>query len=416
MSAEITISRNGQTLGPYAPDEVERRLEDGTITRDNLAWTEGMTEWRPLHEIADIEVVDTDGEVPETSQSAVTGEGPETIPCPMCETRGTVKCSQCDGQGTPTCPHCHGWGERTIFDDSKRQHREQCLACRGTGRLDEPCSKCDGKREIECPVCLGKLRVSPGRARLYEIALESVKAERRRKRIGCALAICLPLLVIAYFWLKAEGFDLLKIGWIAFVVCAIVVTIVGWFQRYPRRSLAVAGGIAVVMGLPWLFYLKLEGDLGRYPASRTEDISNKAVNPPSATKASAPADQTVFPFEKLGGTWEYRGDDLVSLNPAGEMVRLWARVTIPQNANGKISLLTAKAGTDAWSGQTDYPVRMQPYTLPEGKGTVPSLKVDSLHTLLGIGEKGGHVYLERWRSGATFPVVELTRVENKPGS
>ena len=279
-----------------------------------------------------------------------------------------MKCPQCDGQGTPSCPHCHGWGERTIFDDSKRQHREQCLACRGTGRLDEPCSKCDGKREIECPVCYGKLRVSPERARLYEIALDSVKTERRKKRIGCALAICLPVLLVA--------------------------GLIVWGDMDASKESVPPSA----------------------PVSSQTDVSPNQKNTP-VKQAKQPAIQETkemsFPFEKVTGTWEYRGEDLASFDPGGEVVRLWARVTVPQNADGKISLMTAKAGTDSWSGQTDYPVRVQPYVLPKGEGTVPSLEIDSLHTLLGIGEKGGHVYLERWRAGGTSSIVELSRAENK---
>lgn len=55
MSAQITISRDGQHYGPYSMEDLTGHLESGSIVPDDLAWMEGMEEWRPLREIVDIE-------------------------------------------------------------------------------------------------------------------------------------------------------------------------------------------------------------------------------------------------------------------------------------------------------------------------------------------------------------------------
>lgn len=42
---------DGAPVGPVGEDDVENRFREGVIDRDTLAWTEGMPEWLPLHEI-----------------------------------------------------------------------------------------------------------------------------------------------------------------------------------------------------------------------------------------------------------------------------------------------------------------------------------------------------------------------------
>jgi uncharacterized RDD family membrane protein YckC len=47
----ILIHRNGEQYGPYGLEEVRGHLRDGAISADDLAWSDGMPDWRPLREI-----------------------------------------------------------------------------------------------------------------------------------------------------------------------------------------------------------------------------------------------------------------------------------------------------------------------------------------------------------------------------
>lgn len=55
MSAQIKISREGQQYGPYSMEDLTSHLASGAISPDDLAWTEGMEEWKPLREIVSVE-------------------------------------------------------------------------------------------------------------------------------------------------------------------------------------------------------------------------------------------------------------------------------------------------------------------------------------------------------------------------
>ncbi len=45
---QIYVGKNGQQLGPFSLDEVNRKLADGTFTGADLAWYEGAAGWAPL--------------------------------------------------------------------------------------------------------------------------------------------------------------------------------------------------------------------------------------------------------------------------------------------------------------------------------------------------------------------------------
>jgi len=45
------ISRNGVILGEYDEATVRRYIDAGSINLHDFGWTEGMTEWKPLHEL-----------------------------------------------------------------------------------------------------------------------------------------------------------------------------------------------------------------------------------------------------------------------------------------------------------------------------------------------------------------------------
>ncbi|HCN76993.1 MAG TPA: hypothetical protein DIT13_07350 [Verrucomicrobiales bacterium] len=44
------ITKDGQQFGPLPVDEIRQRIAAGYFSEDDLAWTEGMADWRPLRE------------------------------------------------------------------------------------------------------------------------------------------------------------------------------------------------------------------------------------------------------------------------------------------------------------------------------------------------------------------------------
>ncbi len=48
---QIYIARNGQRLGPYSVEEVNRQLASGAISSNDQAWYEGAAAWAPLTSI-----------------------------------------------------------------------------------------------------------------------------------------------------------------------------------------------------------------------------------------------------------------------------------------------------------------------------------------------------------------------------
>jgi uncharacterized RDD family membrane protein YckC len=48
---QIHIARNGQRMGPYSETEVRGMLAAGSIAGSDLAWSEGMTDWKPVSEV-----------------------------------------------------------------------------------------------------------------------------------------------------------------------------------------------------------------------------------------------------------------------------------------------------------------------------------------------------------------------------
>ncbi|HEY0199545.1 MAG TPA: RDD family protein [Rhodanobacter sp.] len=45
---EIWIGRDGERHGPYKEDDVRQWLRSGQVSRDDLAWYEGLADWQPL--------------------------------------------------------------------------------------------------------------------------------------------------------------------------------------------------------------------------------------------------------------------------------------------------------------------------------------------------------------------------------
>ena len=51
---EILVLRDGQQLGPYPVEEINRQLSTHVFEASDLAWYEGLAEWQPLSSIAGV--------------------------------------------------------------------------------------------------------------------------------------------------------------------------------------------------------------------------------------------------------------------------------------------------------------------------------------------------------------------------
>ncbi|MDP9099836.1 MAG: GYF domain-containing protein [Verrucomicrobiota bacterium] len=51
---QIFVGKNGQQLGPFSLEEVNRKLADGTFAASDLAWYEGAAAWAPLSSVAGV--------------------------------------------------------------------------------------------------------------------------------------------------------------------------------------------------------------------------------------------------------------------------------------------------------------------------------------------------------------------------
>jgi len=45
------ISKNGNQFGPFAEEEVRRKLAIGDLNGRDLCWTDGMAQWAPIHQV-----------------------------------------------------------------------------------------------------------------------------------------------------------------------------------------------------------------------------------------------------------------------------------------------------------------------------------------------------------------------------
>ncbi len=49
------IGRNGEQLGPYSEAQIREQLSAGAIGPDDLAWHEGLADWKPVRELFGVE-------------------------------------------------------------------------------------------------------------------------------------------------------------------------------------------------------------------------------------------------------------------------------------------------------------------------------------------------------------------------
>ena len=70
---QIYVARNGQHLGQFPVEEINRKLGDGTLSLTDLGWYEGATGWAPLSGIAGVAL----------PAASVTPMPPPPAPSPM---------------------------------------------------------------------------------------------------------------------------------------------------------------------------------------------------------------------------------------------------------------------------------------------------------------------------------------------
>jgi hypothetical protein len=85
---QIYVGKNGQQLGPFSLEEINRKLAEGTFAGSDLAWYEGAASWAPLSSVAGVVVpqaaaaapTPTPARAPTPSPASVT---PAPVPAPM---------------------------------------------------------------------------------------------------------------------------------------------------------------------------------------------------------------------------------------------------------------------------------------------------------------------------------------------
>src|SRR3954462_7642421 len=68
---QIYIGKNGQQLGPFSLEEINRKLADGTFAGTDLAWYEGAAGWTPLAGVAGVGIPPTSPASPAPAPAAV---------------------------------------------------------------------------------------------------------------------------------------------------------------------------------------------------------------------------------------------------------------------------------------------------------------------------------------------------------
>jgi hypothetical protein len=61
---QIYVGKNGQQLGPFSLEEVNRKLADQTFSATDLAWYEGAAGWAPLSSVAGVVIPQTPAAAP----------------------------------------------------------------------------------------------------------------------------------------------------------------------------------------------------------------------------------------------------------------------------------------------------------------------------------------------------------------
>src|SRR5947208_2293588 len=74
---QIYVGKNGQQLGPFSLEEVNRKLADGTFAGTDLAWYEGAAGWVPLSSVAGVVIP------PSAAATPAPTPAPQPTPSPV---------------------------------------------------------------------------------------------------------------------------------------------------------------------------------------------------------------------------------------------------------------------------------------------------------------------------------------------
>src|SRR2546423_468753 len=70
LRMQIYVGKNGQQLGPFSLEEINRKLADRTFAGTDLAWYEGAAGWAPLASVAGVVIPPTSPATPTPSTAA----------------------------------------------------------------------------------------------------------------------------------------------------------------------------------------------------------------------------------------------------------------------------------------------------------------------------------------------------------
>src|SRR3954468_25073074 len=82
---QIYVGKNGQQLGPFSLEEINRKLADGSFSGTDLAWYEGAAGWAPLSGVPGVTLqatVPTASTPPPTPAPASAPMQPSPAPVP----------------------------------------------------------------------------------------------------------------------------------------------------------------------------------------------------------------------------------------------------------------------------------------------------------------------------------------------
>lgn len=51
---ELYLNQNGEQVGPYTEEQISAMIHGGALTRDDIVWHEGLSEWQPIHTVFDL--------------------------------------------------------------------------------------------------------------------------------------------------------------------------------------------------------------------------------------------------------------------------------------------------------------------------------------------------------------------------
>jgi hypothetical protein len=98
LRMQIYVGKNGQQLGPFSLEEVNRKLADGTFAGSDLAWYEGAAGWAPLSGVAGVVIPAAAPAAPSPTPAST----PSQAAVPIAPVRPNVPIVQPPAGGTRT--------------------------------------------------------------------------------------------------------------------------------------------------------------------------------------------------------------------------------------------------------------------------------------------------------------------------